>query len=496
MIIKQETAEMIVKAFSSLSKSIAIEAHAYLASMPKPIGYCKYPMLQPKIECGDPETQKSIDEIPYIKYNISRYELRDFPKDRVLYSAIFDGYGKNTIDILENSEFKMLVKTILENDELKLCFFEDVKNCEYTVKSIVRDIIIMYLYDINATGDVPNNIDKLIFDITRLKLWRYLGDNLEIDICIPISLLTFETDSIPLSDTIEIVRIPEEIQKSRKQACQYEMNNEGYIASCATHMLVLHGYHLDNKEYISINYTTRNYHVYPLDEIDNIFSIIRIVTGFSCGYSQVLSLPIDWFDTIFEDLKPVYGAKTPFVNSKELEKHWMQLDINTVSQSQITSIQTLYGNLKNIKNNEKNSNFMFALKRLNRCMLRNEQDDMAIDATIGLEALLSGGAKTEITYTLSNRIGVVFSKNNDTVYKTSECRDIMKKIYAYRSTVVHGGKIKEKNKYIDINGEKREIEKIAVDFLRQTLFFVLNNPKYLDAQKFDNFIDEAIANNE
>ena len=128
-------------------------------------------------------------------------------------------------------------------------------------------------------------------------------------------------------------------------------------------------------------------------------------------------------------------------------------------------------------------------------MLRNEQDDMAIDATIGLEALLSGGAKTEITYTLSNRIGVVFSKNNDTVYKTSECRDIMKKIYSYRSTVVHGGKMKEKNKYIDINGEKREIEKIAVDFLRQTLFFVLNNPKYLDAQKFDCFIDESVANN-
>ena len=71
----------------------------------------------------------------------------------------------------------------------------------------------------------------------------------------------------------------------------------------------------------------------------------------------------------------------------------------------------------------------------------------------------------------------------------------MKKIYSYRSTVVHGGKMKEKNKYIDINGEKREIEKIAVDFLRQTLFFVLNNPKYLDAQKFDCFIDESIANN-
>ena len=104
MIIKQETAEMIVNMFLSVSKDIALQAHGYLGSHSKPIGYCKYPILQPKIDCGDPETQKSIDEIPYIKFNVPRYELRDFPKDRVLYSAIFDGYGNDTIDILGNSE--------------------------------------------------------------------------------------------------------------------------------------------------------------------------------------------------------------------------------------------------------------------------------------------------------------------------------------------------------------------------------------------------------
>ena len=49
MIIQQEVAEMIVKSFATLSKNIAIQAHGYLASHSKPIGYCKYPILQPKI---------------------------------------------------------------------------------------------------------------------------------------------------------------------------------------------------------------------------------------------------------------------------------------------------------------------------------------------------------------------------------------------------------------------------------------------------------------
>ncbi|WP_330586682.1 hypothetical protein [Aminipila terrae] len=70
----------------------------------------------------------------------------------------------------------------------------------------------------------------------------------------------------------------------------------------------------------------------------------------------------------------------------------------------------------------------------------------------------------------------------------------MKKIYNYRSTVVHGGTLKDKDKYLEIGGLKIEVEKIAVDFLRYTLLFVLHNPEYLDdAKKFDEFIDLTIS---
>ena len=126
-------------------------------------------------------------------------------------------------------------------------------------------------------------------------------------------------------------------------------------------------------------------------------------------------------------------------------------------------------------------------------MLRNDNDDMAIDATIGLESLLAGGTMGEITYTISNRIPIVFSIEQDIRYSPNECRNLMKKIYGYRSGVVHGRKLKDSEKYYEVQGEKTEIEHIAVDFLRQALLFILKNPAFLDVKKFDEYIDEAIT---
>ncbi|WP_313346939.1 HEPN domain-containing protein [Sedimentibacter sp.] len=312
---------------------------------------------------------------------------------------------------------------------------------------------------------------------------------MSIDIYIPICLATFEDDNINLSEQVKITRIPDDIQKSRQQACLYETNNEDWLASCATHMIVLHNYHFNNDEFISINKATRNYHAYPLVNIDEIMAIIRVVTGYTIGYEQILTRPLNWIDDFCADLTSLYGAKSHFVNAKEIDKMWMHLSVSKISSEQVFEIQKLYATVLSSKADKAKGGLTFALRRLNRCMLRDEDDDMAIDATIGLETLLSGGNKSEITYTISNRISVVFAHERNEHYTQKNCREIMKKIYNYRSKVVHGDTIKEKDKYHKINDSEVEIEKIAVDFLRYTILFVLHNTEYLDAKKFDEFID-------
>ena len=67
-------------------------------------------------------------------------------------------------------------------------------------------------------------------------------------------------------------------------------------------MMVLHNYHFKNTGDISINSATQNYNAYPLQVIDNIMAAIRIVTGYTIGYEQILSCPIKWIDSFLQTL--------------------------------------------------------------------------------------------------------------------------------------------------------------------------------------------------
>lgn len=371
---------------------------------------------------------------------------------------------------------------------------EDADSLKFRIKNINTEIVERYLYKTNALSDVPTDLEEQLKPFVVEKLLRYLAKELRIDIYVPICLTTFEEDYIKLSDNIEIMCMSDEIQKSRQQACSYEASNEDWVAACATHMIVIHNYHFKNTGDLSINTATQNYNAYPLRIIDNIMAAIRVVTGYTVGYEQILSYPIDWIDSFCADLVPLYGAKAHFVNPKETEKFWMNLPVSKVSSEQSKTLQSLYQNILECENNGNKGNLLFALNRFNRCMLRNEVDDMATDATIGLEALLAGGTKGEITYTISNRIPVIFAHEYNEIYTPTNCRGIMKKIYNYRSKIVHGGTLKDKDKYYEINGEKLDVAKIAVDFLRYSLLFMIKHQEFLEAKKIDEYIDSIMSN--
>lgn len=496
MVIPQDQAEKILSLTMQTVKEIATEAHKYIGTHKNIRGYSQYPILSNLIYRENPELEEIYKKIPWFIYDIPLYYLKDFPKDRIEYGAIFKGYSSDKIDVLKFESFKVLYQYIINSKEARSAFFEDEKKPnEYVIKNMISEIVERYLYITNADETIPVDLENKIKPFVNEKLLRYLLDSLEIDIYVPISLATFQDDSIELSNSIEIIRIPEEIQKARTKACHYESSQDANVASCATHMIVIHGYYFENDKYLSINKTMKWYTAYPLDVIDNIMAIIRVVTGYSIGYEQILSSPIDWIDSICEDLAPLYGATTPFVNPNEVKKDLFLLPINYINSEQAENIKTLYKTILDLQDDKAFSKILFALKRLNRCMLRNETDDMAIDATIGLEALLSGGTKGEITYTISNRIPIVFKYEEDEkYYKSNDCRKIMRQIYKYRSSVVHGSTLKDKDKVYKINDVDVPIEKIAVDFLRQTLLFILKNPEFVDAKKFDECIDNAVFN--
>lgn len=492
--------DAIIKKFAELSlelsKQTAIKAHKYLEEHEHINGYYKYPIQHLTFSRDNPEFAELFEKIPFLTYDIPKYEMNDFPKESILYSAIFHGYAKDRLDCTVLDEFNALIDYIDTEPTLRKLITdkEDLESLRFRIKNINTEIVERYLYVTNASSDIPNDLEEQLKPFVSEKLLRYLAKELRIDILIPICLATFEDDYIKLSETIEIVRMGDEIQKSRQQACSYEVSKEDWVAACATHMIVLHNYHFKNTGDISINSATQNYNAYPLQIIDNIIAAIRVVTGYTIGYEQILSRPVEWIDSFCADLVPLYGAKAHFTNPKEIEKFWMNLPVYKVSSEQSKKLQSVYQNILKCEEDAKKSNLIFALNRFNRCMLRNEVDDMATDATIGLEALLAGGTKGEITYTISNRIPVVFAHEHNELYTPINCRAIMKKIYNYRSKIVHGGKLKDQDKYFEIKENKLDVPKIAVDFLRYSLLFMLEHQEFLEAKKFDEYIDSIMSN--
>lgn len=487
-----EYSQTLLNLFLNLTKETAVKAHNYIGSHSSIVGYLKYPVRRDIFPKDNPEYSKLRESTPYIFYDIPRYELKDFPKSRIQYDAIFSIWKNDHIKVEALNGYSELLDHINQNPDFIKLLIEgnDPKLLKFKLNYIIEGIVGRYLYCTNATKDIPTDLDEKLLSFIVEKLSRYTCARLGIDIYIPICLVTFEDDNIRLSDQAEIIRIPGNIQQARQQACAYETSSEDWVASCATHMIVLHNFGFNNERYSNIPNDYRNY---PLQSIDEIMAIIRIVTGYALGYEQILCFPLNWVDSFCADLTPIYGAKSHFVNAKELKKSWMELPVAKINKCKISEIQNLYSTFLSLKEDKSNGNLVFALKRFNRCMLRDEDDDMTLDATIGLEALLSGETKNEITYTISNRIPIVFANEQNDFYTAENCRSIMKKIYNLRSKIVHGANIKNKDMFHEINESMIKVETIAVDFFRYSLLFFLHHPEYIDAKKIDEYIDCTIS---
>lgn len=448
----------------------------------------KYPGLSTDFFYDDKYfKEEDRQKIPFLRYKIPKYEMKQYPKDKKYYSLIFETYRTEHINLKDYKKIEKINDWInSETDILKLFTKED-KLSDYTIRGVVGDIVERYLYVTNATENIPIDIDEMIKPYVAQRLLFYLEDTLYFDICIPICLATFDKE-IKLDENVEIIRIPEELQKARQIICKYEIATEDWVAACATHMIVLHNYSYSKGEKNSGISLLQDYSSYPLEKIDEIIGIVRLATGYEIGYEHIFCVPQEWIYETTADLAAVYGAKSHFINHKYIKLNWINLPVSYVSKEQCDDIVRLYDGYQK---NEKR--LKFSLMRFNRCALREELDDITTDACIGLESLLAGGTHTEITNAIASRMPFVISKVDNKQYLPTNGRKYMKKIYNLRSRIVHGDKLKDKDIYIENDQTRIYIPKMAVDFLRIVLVFMIQNPIYLNVEEIDGYIDSLVS---
>lgn len=406
--------------------------------------------------------------------------------------------GQFQINCHSLESFDELLRLFKSVPDASKALVSEEKYIDSAIVSLVANITNRYLYITKKfkTGDYDSELTK---SLIAQQLTRLYAKNLSVNICVPICFMTFEADETEIAEGISILKMSQDFQMSRYNATHFESTQESNVVQCALFMLKMSGYSINNDDREAMHNAIVNYWAYPTEIIDDFFAAIRVAVGCKTGYGQLLVEPIGWADKWTTDLPAVYGANVYSFNHKEVETKLFGYSIYNANNNDLDLIKTLFTTIRqkrmDSKHNKSFRKVFIAIQRLNRCMLREEDDDTALDAIIGIEALLSGDTQGEITYTISNRISVVAAKLERCPYSPQDMRRAMKTIYGFRSDIVHGRDTK-KNGMIAIDGKQVESKKLAVEFLRYSLLFIIGNQEYLDVKEFESALDNAVSNND
>jgi hypothetical protein len=355
------------------------------------------------------------------------------------------------IRVDELKTFQSLLDYAESNARLKNYFKSTIEALE---KEIFKDRVFsipQYLIDryIHTYKDALFSVEHLIPIYLPLEA-GFLKDTLQADIVIPILFLKFDFNGMTLNDGASIEHMNDDFQLARISKRAFSPGVHDTVIGAATHALVLHTWKLLNKSYWEVLNTFSEVSAYPLQYIDNFFAAIRIATGVGTGYAQLLSRPIEWALRYTAHLPPLEGTSIRAYPTWFEEYYWNS-PVPTLTNKDVMEIGRVFSKLLEIENNK----LKIVIRRLNRCFLREIEEDSILDATIAMEALLSDDERQEMTHKLALRMAALsrLSKNNK--QEPVEVFHAVKKIYRHRSAIVHGSTKPSKKREIALSDKKK-----------------------------------------
>jgi hypothetical protein len=114
------------------------------------------------------------------------------------------------------------------------------------------------------------------------------------------------------------------------------------------------------------------------------------------------------------------------------------------------------------------------------------QDSQLLDAITTLEALF--GTDSELSFRLAFRVAALLAANDT---ERGEMLDLMKGFYDTRSKIVHGGKLRPKNR--DDLGKIEELRSLVRQLLRSFMAFAVDPPAAYSKAFFRERLDTALV---
>lgn len=356
--------------------------------------------------------------------------------------------------------------------------------------SIWKKIYTYYVLSGFVDRYIHLNPDKTKFSeelfIKQFNKWfnSVIEEKLFVEICVPILFVNFDFDELKISDNVLIKKMDEKFQLSRHEKVSYTDSSKNTVAGAATHALILQNWTVENKHHDSresILYEINSYNSI-IEIIENFFAVFRVTTGVFSGFAQIVSRAIDWEDSTKGDLYHVNIVSTRKYPDFFDNYGWLNTP-PIVKREDVIKTTEYFENVRNIKVNR----IKLALSRLNTSYLRSREEDTILDITIAFETILTHDSQSEITYRLSSRVAALCLIKKFKDYDEFQVFEFCKKIYSFRSAVVHGDSNRiVKTRKIKVQ-ENNEIETIIIslELLRHVLGILIENPKFNDPMEID-----------
>ncbi len=205
-------------------------------------------------------------------------------------------FGKEDYKLIieDYEEYIEYVECITSTEEA-MDYFNVTENSSdvflnHFIKQWILEILDSYMYKYDGEFN-EQRLEKFYI----LKESVFYMDTYPIDIAIPILFMKFEVDSFDIAENIQVYKMDDHFQLGRMLKRSYVPAVPEIVMSSATHCVLLKNYvvHLENQ--LSLGNISSNKNAYPLDIINLVFSLLRLVSKSSTGgYSQILTIEKGW----------------------------------------------------------------------------------------------------------------------------------------------------------------------------------------------------------
>jgi hypothetical protein len=387
------------------------------------------------------------------------------------------------LDVADIPQLAELVRFVVTRRDLgtRLSPLSPQAPDEAMCKTMVSgDAVRLVATTLNRAASVGDFSEATLLEIYRQLEQGLLADELRGDLIYPLALRRLEiSESIKVSEGVFIEPLTPETQLARAISGGSSSNVNPYLVAAATHAVVLKNRTFDNRGGSLKRQLLAPYNPPGLAEVDLVCEALAIVSGLDVGYAQVCVRPDGWADDTWKlGLPPVESLAT--VSNYPLalnDRRWLR-EHEPVGAS---ALERLPGAFAALRATDRRARL--ASRRLAQTARREFSDDALIDACIGIEALLSQ-EHTELTHRMGLRAATALVAMG---WKPSIAYQVLKKVYDYRSAIVHGDVPKKST--VEVLGREYPVSESAIHLLRELLDAHLSSeppwtPAILDEELF------------